>query len=359
MFIQKVLYTFWHEALALNPETGSRLYCRPRIKGNAMLTLHAKGCRNLGDNAGQDDALPDDIVWIDLFNPTREEELRCEAQLGVLLPTREDMAEIETSSRLYLEDGAAFMTAQLAYFGGHEHLQSEPVTFVLVGGRLVTIRYIEPASFTHFREHIEKQPVLCQDGVTTFLNLLDVIIDRGADLLEKIGAGIDDLSRQVFTARRETKLEDVLIRLGGLQNDMVRIRDSLVTLSRLTAFATSLDKTTGLIPRRTTPEFHERLRTMVLDLASLSDHASYISGNIAFLLDAALGLISVDQNSVMKVMSVASVIFLPLTLLASIYGMNFVYMPFLHNPNAFWGICMVMVAMIAASLWWFRYKRWL
>lgn len=323
-----------------------------------MRTLHAKGCRIAGDEP-QSDSLPEDVVWIDLLNPSRDEELRTEAQLGVLVPTREDMAEIETSSRLYLENGAAFMTAQLAFFGGQKHLQSGPVTFVLVGGRLVTIRYIEPVSFTHFLDHVEKQPVLCQDGVTTFLNLLDVIIDRGADLLEKIGAGIDELSRQVFTERRQTKLEDVLIQLGGLQNDIVKIRDSLVSLSRLTAFANTLDSTTALISRKAAPEYHERLRTMVMDLASLSDHASYISGNIAFLLDAALGLISVDQNSVMKVMSIASVVFLPLTLLASIYGMNFVYMPFLHNPNAFWVMCVVMVALIAGSLWWFRYKRWI
>ncbi|MGA9658383.1 MAG: magnesium transporter, partial [Asticcacaulis sp.] len=118
-----------------------------------MLILHSNGTRRAATN---DDFGPN-IVWLDLFNPTREEELRLESYLNVYLPTREDMAEIETSSRLYLEDGAAFMTAQVAFYGGESQLQSGPVTFVLTGGRLVTIRYIEPASFQIFGQHSEKQ----------------------------------------------------------------------------------------------------------------------------------------------------------------------------------------------------------
>lgn len=327
-----------------------------------MLTLHTKGFHNQAKEAALvSDGLNinDKVVWIDLVNPTRDEELRSEAQLGVLLPTREDMAEIETSSRLYIENDAAFMTAQIAFFGGHDRLQSGPVTFVLVGHRLVTIRYIDPASFAIFAEHIEKQPILCSDGVTTFLNLLDILIDRTADLIEKTGAGIDELSREVFKTRRQTKLEDVLIRLGGFQNDIAKIRDSLVSMNRLITFATNLDTITPVVQAVEVQEFHDRLRVMGQDVNSLSDHASYVTGNIAFLLDAALGLINVDQNTVMKVMSVTSVIFLPLTLLASIYGMNFDYMPFLHNLDAFWGICVVMIAIIAGLLWWFKERRWL
>ncbi len=323
-----------------------------------MLTLHTKGFHGRGpDTVAPGDQLDDKVVWIDLVNPTREEELRSEAQLGVLLPTREDMDEIETSSRLYLEDGAAFMTAQIAFFGGQDRLQSGPVTFVLVGHRLVTIRYVDPASFAIFAEHIEKQPVLCVDGATTFLNLLDVVIDRTADLLEKTGNGIDELSKSIFTAKRHTKLEDVLISLGGSQNDIAKIRDSLVSLARLIAFATA-DTTTTLIG---TPaqEFHDRLRTMSQDVTSLSDHSTYVTGNIAFLLDAALGLISVEQNTVMKVMSVTSAIFLPLTLIASIYGMNFVDMPFLHSSDAFWSVCGLMLCIAGGLIWWFKTRRWL
>ncbi|MDI7776228.1 magnesium transporter CorA family protein [Asticcacaulis sp. EMRT-3] len=299
-----------------------------------------------------------DTVWIDLLKPVRDEELKLEARLGVQLPTREDMAEIEASSRLYLEDGAAFMTAQIVFFGGQAHLQSGPVTFVLAGQRLVTIRYVEPASFTIFRDHTLKQPLLCADGPATFLNLLDVIIDRTADLIEKTQGGIDELSRSIFTSRRHKRLEDVLIQLGNAQNDIVKIRDSLVTFARLTAFAAGLDPALTRGKATGSQDFQDRLHTMSQDVASLSDHATYVSGNIAFLLDAALGLINVEQNSVMKVISVTSVVFLPLTLIASIYGMNFDHMPFLHNPDAFWASLIIMFAIAVALVWWFRAKRW-
>lgn len=316
-----------------------------------MLSLHAAG-HAVADNQALDAA------WIDLYNPTREEELAMEARLGVLLPTREDMAEIEASSRLYLENGVAFMTAQVAFFGGQAHLQSGPVTFVLAGRRLVTIRYIDPASFGIFANHIDKSPALCLDGTTAFLNLLDVIIDRTADLIEKTQGQIDELSRSIFTRQRKGRLEDVLLLLGNAQNDIVKIRDSLVTFARLTAFAAGLDPalTRGAHPDN--KEFQDRLHTMSQDVTSLSDHATYVSGNIAFLLDAALGLINVEQNAVMKVISVTSVVFLPLTLIASIYGMNFEHMPFLHNPDAFWASIVMMVAIAVALIWWFRMKRW-
>ncbi|ESQ83452.1 hypothetical protein AEAC466_12310 [Asticcacaulis sp. AC466] len=321
-----------------------------------MLTLRSQN----GHVAEGADALNPAIVWLDLHMPTRDEELSLEAWLGVQLPTREDMDEIETSSRLYLEDGAAFMTAQIAFFGGASQLQAGPVTFVLVGGRLVTIRYIDPASFKIFGGHLEKQPALCFDGAVAFLNLLDVIVDRTADLIEKTSGGIDALSKAVFTTRRKTRLENVLISLGAAQNDIVKIRDSLVSLSRLTAFAATLEKSaTGIRKIAELREFHDRLRTMSQDIASLSDHSSHVSGHIAFLLEAALGLINVEQNLIVKVISIVSVIFLPLTLIASIYGMNFEYMPFLHQPFAFEAVCGIMGLIIVGLLVLFKVKRWI
>ncbi|MDV6332447.1 magnesium transporter CorA family protein [Asticcacaulis sp. 201] len=321
-----------------------------------MLSLRSQN----GHVAEGADALNPAVVWLDLHMPTRDEELSLEAWLGVQLPTREDMDEIETSSRLYLEDGAAFMTAQIAFFGGQSQLQSGPVTFVLVGGRLVSIRYIDPASFRIFGGHVEKQPALCFDGAVAFLNLLDVIVDRTADLIEKTSGGIDALSKAVFTTRRKTRLENVLISLGAAQNDIVKIRDSLVSLSRLTAFAATLEKSaTGIHKSAELREFHDRLRTMSQDITSLSDHSSHVSGHIAFLLEAALGLINVEQNLIVKVISIVSVIFLPLTLIASIYGMNFEYMPFLHQPFAFEAVCGIMGLIIVGLLVLFKVKRWI
>jgi len=304
-------------------------------------------------------ALDPGMVWCDLYNPTREEELTLEAQLGVPLPTREDMDEIEASSRLYLEKGAAFMTAQVAFFGGQERLQAEPVTFALVKDRLVTIRYIDPASFSIFCGHASKDPGMMTTGQATFLSLLDVIIDRTADLIEKTEDRVDGVSRAIFRTKRETRLEDALIEIGDAQNAIAKIRDSLVSLARLTAFAHNLDAEVVGLRDGDLVDFRDRLRTMSQDVASLSDHASYITGNMSFLLDAALGLISVEQNNVMKLISVVSVIFLPLTLIASVYGMNFEDMPFLHDKGAFY-MCMALMAATAAGLvWWLRSRRWI
>ncbi|ESQ90236.1 magnesium transporter CorA [Asticcacaulis sp. AC460] len=321
-----------------------------------MLTLHT--C-SLHDTTPDARGLPANVVWIDLHNPTRDEELRMEGQLGVLLPTREDMAEIELSSRLYVEDGAAFMTAQFAYHGGHKQLQSGPVTFVLTGGRLVTIRYIEPATFKAFGDKIGKQPAHCQDGPTTFLNLLDLFIQRAADLIETSGATMDSLSQSVFVKRRKTGLENVLIQLGAAQNDNARIRDSLASLKRLIVFASDLEPGTAGLNVGHIKVFRERLATMAQDVASLAEHAASIAGNIAFLLEAALGLINIEQSTIIKLISITSVIFLPLTLIASIYGMNFDYMPYLHSPEAFWGVCGLMGGIIIILLIWFKIRRWI
>ncbi len=320
-----------------------------------MLSLHKPD--RIDDAATP--ALDSGIVWCDLYNPTREEEVKLEAELGVPLPTREDMDEIETSSRLYLEKGAAFMTAQVAFFGGQARLQSGPVTFVLVKDRLVTIRYIDPAALRMLRDHADREPGMMKTGQAAFLSLLEVVIDRTADLIEKTEDRIEAVSRGIFRTQRETRLEDALVEIGDAQNTIARLRDSLVSLARLTAFAHGLEADIVGLRDGELIDFRDRLRTMAQDVTSLSDHASYITGNMSFLLDAALGLISVEQNNVMKVISVVSVIFLPLTLIASIYGMNFDDIPFLHAKGAFYGCMGLMAATAAGLVWWLRSRKWI
>ncbi|MEI9905043.1 MAG: CorA family divalent cation transporter [Asticcacaulis sp.] len=234
-----------------------------------MLTLHTQS----GKAVAEADDLPPGSVWIDLYNPSRDEELRLEGLLGVMIPTQEDMAEIETSSRLYVENNAAYMTAQVAFSAVSHCCNPAPVTFCLVKKRLVTVRYIEPASFAIFCGHIEKQPVLAGDGVTAFLNLLDVIIDRTADLIEKTEQNVDAVSKAIFRVKRETKLEEALIDIGNAQNNIAKIRDSLVSLARLTAFAHSLDDAVIGLKDGALQDARARLRTMSQDVASLSDHA--------------------------------------------------------------------------------------
>ncbi len=297
--------------------------------------------------------LPDDVVWIELIEPTRAEELAVEQALGVLLPTREEMAEIEVSSRLYQEDGATFMTATVLCNADGDAPTSAPVTFVLVGPRLVTIRYMEPRAFAIFGAQAERQPSLCPDGVTTFLGLIDAIVDRIADILERASAEVETTSRAIFDRRKGGGFEEILNRLGKAQNVNAKSRDSLVSLARLISFALLADQ----IDAR--EEGRDHLRSLHRDVASLTDHASYLSGNVTFLLDAALGLINIEQNTIIKIFSVAAVVFLPPTLVASIYGMNFHHMPELEWEGGYPMAITLMILSVLVPLWWVRRKGWL
>lgn len=302
---------------------------------------------------GEDFALAPDVVWIDLLDPTLEEERSVERALGLLLPTREEMQEIEASSRLYQEDDATFMTAMVLYNAEAEVPASGPVTFVLAGNRLVTIRYSRPKSFDLFAANVERQPALCRNAPETFLNLLEAIVDRTADHLERTAAEVEAISREVFGTRKAGEFQRLLNRLGRNQNANAKMRDSLVSLARLMGFATLAD------PIEHDHEARAHLKSLQRDVQSLTDYSSYVSSNIAFVMDATLGLINIEQNAIIKIFSVASVAFLPPTLIASIYGMNFDHMPELHEPIAYPLAVLAMILSAVIPLLWFRKKGWL
>lgn len=298
--------------------------------------------------------LPPDAVWVDLLTPSRDEELAVEAAVGVPVPTREEMVEIEVSSRLYREAGATFMTATVVTNADGDLPAAEPVTFVLAGPWLVTIRYAEPRAFANFIGQVERQPAaLGQSGADAFLALIDAIVDRLADVLERANAEVETASRNVFAQPRAKSFEAILTRLGRTQNVTAKVRDSLVSFSRLLSFSMLADQ------METDQECREHLRSLQRDVASLTDHASYLSSNITFLLDAALGLINIEQNSIIKIFSVGAVCLMPPTLVASVYGMNF-----RHIPELDWllGYPMALAMMVVSGLvplWWFKRKGWL
>lgn len=267
------------------------------------------------------------IVWLDLVSPTPEEEADLEQRLGLDIPTREEMQEIEISSRLYQTDGAAYMTAILLAQADRDDPQVAPVTFLLAGRRLITVRYHEPRAFQTFPRQAENVAMGCEGGDGVLLALLEAIVDRLADILERAGADIDRLSRDVFQhhGTKPTKSRDfqrVLEELGRKGDLNSRVRDSLATLERLTGFFSQVT-----MHHKPGKDSRERIKTLFRDLRSLSDHAGFMSQKITFLLDATLGLINIEQNAIIKIFSVAAVVFLPPTLIASIYGMNFEHMP--------------------------------
>lgn len=303
--------------------------------------------------------LPESMVWIDLVNPSNDEEDDLEKRLGIDIPTREEMEEIEISSRLYNEDGAAFMTATLPAQADGDDPQMQPVTFVLTGNRLVTIRYHEPRAFKTFPMRAEKVPMGCETGEGVLIALLEAIVDRLADILERAGRDIDGISRDVFQHKgaKPTKSQDfqkVLEAIGRKGDLTSNIRDSLVTLERLVGFLGQ-----GTMQRKSGKDVRERIKTLARDVRSLADHASFLSQKITFLLDATLGMINIEQNAIIKIFSVAAVVFLPPTLIASIYGMNFQFMPELDEVYGYPMALGLMVLSAILPYVYFKRRGWL
>ena len=302
---------------------------------------------------GPDWSMPNDAVWIELVEPSRAEEVAVEQAIGLLLPTREEMAEIEASSRLYQEDGGTFMTATELVNADGDLPTVAPVTFVLVGQRLVTIRYVEPKAFRVFAAQAERQPSLCPGGAQTFLGLLDAIVDRTADIIERTASEVETQSRIIFSRPRGGAFEAILNHLGRAQNINAKARDSLISLARLLSFAVLAEQFTG------DKELRDHLKSLQRDVQSITDHSGFLSGNITFLLDAALGLINIEQNAIFKIFSVFSAVFLPPTLIAGVYGMNFHHMPELRWMEGYPMALGMMFAAAVGPLLWFKRKGWL
>jgi len=297
------------------------------------------------------------IVWIDLLSPTKEEEDTIEKLIGVGIPTREEMEEIEISSRLYTENGAYVMTATLPAHADGDRPEMLPVTFVLAGQRLVTVRYHEPRAFQTFPVRAEKVDTGCTNGETILVSLIEAIVDRLADVLERASREVVDISQDIFhptakkASKRDRDFQELLHRIGSKEDLVSKIQDSLLTLQRLAGFLANVvsdDKT-----------LRGRVKTISRDVVSLTDHASFQTQKITFLLDATLGMINIEQNAIIKIVSVAAVVFLPPTLVASVYGMNFEIMPELQWAFGYPLALGLMVVSAVLPFWFFRRKGWL
>ncbi|MBR2126397.1 MAG: magnesium transporter CorA family protein [Akkermansia sp.] len=302
------------------------------------------------------------IFWIDLLTPTAEELRYAETLCAIEMPTKDEMREIEATSRLYCEDGARFMTTTvLSRVETDEPIIAE-ITFILKERVLITIRHTDSYSFRMFAQQLLRRQDTNRDLV--FIGLLESLVDRQADVLERFGADLDSLSKKVFLSprrRREKEespdtddLRDALEELGRVGDLITRQRDALVNLLRMITFAGNEDSCGGAHDSLYVP-----LRPVSRDVNSLSEYASFLSNKINFMLDAVLGLINIEQNDIVKVFTIMSVVFLPPTLIASIFGMNFDHMPLLHSPWGFWISIVMMILAGAIPLIIFKLKRYI
>lgn len=313
---------------------------------------------------GDADPLPDNALWIDLLEPTKQDDKRVEELTKVAIPTREDMKEIEESSRFYIENGAHYMTTPLLHSVDTDHPGMQPITFILCGGRLITVRYCRPKSFLLFEKYASKPANGfisgdC-DGFSIFLGILESVTDRAADILENISSRLEDESTHLFRSSGKDGLSTAAFRKAmrhlGLEGSLLsKLLEALAGLSRLLVYVSVLNAASGKGKSKSSA----RIKSLERDANSLNAHVEFLQNKITFLLDTIIGLVSVEQNAIIKIFSVAAVGFMPPTLVASIYGMNFRHMPELEWTLGYPLAIVLMFLSALLPLAFFRFKGWL
>jgi magnesium transporter len=306
-----------------------------------------------------DTDVPENAIWFDLVGPTQQEDKLVEGRVGIAVPTREEMQEIEVTSRLYVENGARYMTATLMCQSDTDMPKTTAVTFILSGHRLITVRYDEPRPFMIVGHKLARICPAGASGESVLMELLDAVIDRAADILERIGLEVDKVSHEIFepeeSVTERSKSYPVILKTIGRKGDLTsKVRESLVSIGRLLLYlANEADS------MRWAKEPRAQLRGMQRDVQSLSDHAAYLTNKIQFLLDALLGMVTLDQNNVIKIFSVAAVVLLPPSLVGTIYGMNFKHMPELDWTLGY-PLALVLILLAAVlPYYFFKWKKWL
>jgi magnesium transporter len=308
--------------------------------------------------------LPANVVWIDLMTPNSSEIGFVEKATELAVPKIEELREIESSSRLRAEKDALYMSAPLIYRADSDEPVSTPVGFVLTADRLITVRFAELSAFSALakRKPAAETPSLTSGAV--FSDLIEAIVDRLADVLERIASELDALSHHLFRTsptvplrERRTAVESaslrVLLRRVGHNGDLVsKIRDSLLGIGRIVPYVLSLAG--EWLPADVKP----RLETVRQDVASLNDYDAHLANKVQLLLDATLGMINIEQNNIIKVLAIVSVVGVPPTLVASMYGMNFKHMPELDWAWGYlYGLAVIVVSAILPLLW-FKWRGW-
>lgn len=309
---------------------------------------------------GSEAELPGEVIWIDLLDPTPEETSFVERRAKIRVPSKDALSEIEASSRLIVERGVLYLSTPIVAGGGTTNAHLSPAGFILAPKLLVTVRYAKLPTFDAVADTIRSDETLAT-STGVFTALLEAIVDRGADVLEHLGSEIDRISRAVFrgdpsdpahTVRSTDRLRGILSTLGGIGDRVSQARDVLLGVGRIATFATDIGRDW------IAPEFQVRLGAVSKDILSLNDYEMHLAGKVQFLLDAVLGYITIAQNDVFKVLTIASVVGIPPTLLAGVWGMNFKGMPELDWHAGYPLALGAIVLSAVIPLVWFKVRRW-
>jgi magnesium transporter len=308
---------------------------------------------------GDSEAVRAKVFWVDLLNPTSTEIAQVAAEYGFEIPSRESLQEIESSSRLRAEGQVLYVSMPLTIQDEAADFAPVPLGFILSPQLLVTVRFSEVHAFAQVKAHIEKDPH--RGSSAAFCTLMEGIVDFCADKLEKLSSELAAVSARTFRPKTSQRhgdkrisrgLGDCLSAVGIAGDDLSRIRESILGLQRITGFILKM-ATDWLLPEEKT-----RLSTVQQDLISLIDFEGHLSGKTQFLLDAILGFINTEQNEIFKVLTIVSVVGVPPTLIASMYGMNFHNMPELGWRWGYpYGLALIALSTLLPILW-FKRRGW-
>jgi magnesium transporter len=275
------------------------------------------------------------------------------------VPTREEMREIEASNRLYEENGTLYMTATVVTKLDTDVPENTQITFILSAQKLVTNRYVDPLPFRRFVSFAATHPHACTTAAVVLAGLLEAIVNRVADTIERVGADLDNVSTEVFARARRRRgagrdFRAVLEHVGQDGELISKTRETLVSLGRLLAF---VQQSNG--QQLNQHEVRGRFRTLSRDVLAMSDHASFLGTKVSFILDATLGMISIDQNNILKIFSVVTVVLLPPSVIGAFFGMNFEFIPWLDRPWGHWIAFAMMLASAVGPYLIFKRRGWL
>ncbi len=289
------------------------------------------------------------MVWVDLQNPTTEEKVTIETYFDIKYSSEEESQEIESSSRFSEMDNEIIINSNFLSIrqNGFEY---SPVSMILEKGILFTYRDDDLKTFGESVKKIKANPTLYVNGYQILSTILETCIDQDADLIEGIAKEIAELNKSL-KATNDKVDEDDLLKISSLQNDNMMLRENIIDKQRMIS---------ALMRSSTFPEeFMGVLRLMIKDISSLLEHNKFAFERLEYLQDTFMGLINIEQNRIIKIFTVATVAFMPPTLIASIYGMNFRIMPELDWGFGYGAAIFLMILSSVGTLIFFKRKRWL
>jgi magnesium transporter len=304
--------------------------------------------------------LPPEIIWVDLLDPSAAEKQFVESRLDIRVPAEGSLSEIEASSRLIADHDRLYLSSPAVRLDANNEAEITNVGFIIGPRVLVTVRFAALPAFDNVMKRVGSDDSL-QNGMCVFTALLEAMVDRGADVLEQLGAKTDQLSRAVFKGglvrtrrpvRSSRRLREALESVGELADRLAKARDVLLGVGRIAGFADDIGN------EWITSASKRRLEAVSKDVVSLSDYESRLSDKIQLLLDAVLGFINIQQNDLFKILTIVSVVGVPPTILVGVWGMNFKNMPELNWTFGYPLACVAIIASGILPLLWFKRRGW-